>query len=409
MQQQQQQQQMQQQQQQQQQMLMTPTRITVFSSRPKFAPYQDKTPTRQISPQISPHSKSPGNVYHLSLKRTCAQNGSKGANVRHDPYTVARPRKPNFETQNQTQFTHPSRSIALPTDTIILTTGSMVVHKDPENAQSTNQNQIIKLEPMDNVGNGVKSTVGSVSYSPVDSQSSLSTIISKPSEAKFSDMQPSGAKYHDIQPSGSKYSDMQPPGAKYSDMQPPGAKYSDMQPSDAKYSDMQPSGAKYSDMQPSRGLGLDSDNPNLPGKSASASDNVSVKVEAISESDFELEITGVEPGHMAQSEHGSMPNNQTDMDYDSVAQGGMGDQSNQGQSKSFFFCLSLCLSSFQSSHIYLIQDYFLEYSRVSVRLAVKICLFGFPVNNFYGPVWMGDIGQNLTFRYNVQALQNNPV
>ena len=339
------------QQQQQQQMLMTPTRITVSSPRPKFAPYQDKTPTRQISPQISPHSKSPGNVYHLSLKRTCAQNGSKGANVRHEPYTVARPRKPNFETQNQKQFTHPSRSIALPTDTIILTTGSMVVHKDPENAQSNNQNQIIKLEPMDNVGNGVKSTVGSVSYSPVDSQSPLSTIISKPSEAKFSDMQPSGAKYHDIQPSGSKYSDMQPPGAKYSDMQP--------------------SGSKYSDMQHSRGLGLDSDNPNLPGKSASASDNVSVKVEAISESDLELEITGVEPGHMAQSEHGSMPNKQTDMDYDSVAQGGMGDQSNLGQSKSFF-CLSLYLSCFHSSHRYLIQNYFLEYPRVSVRLLVWV-------------------------------------
>ena len=118
---------------------------------------------------------------------------------------------------------------------------------------------------------------------------------------------------------------------------------------------------KYSDTVPPEGLSLDSDLSNLTGipgesvkmdtseskTSAGASDdqtgteemdpNVNIKVEAITESELDLEITGVEPGQMAQSDNW-VPNVQTRMGYGpSTSTGAQGDladgQGNPGYSK----------------------------------------------------------------------------
>ena len=101
----------------------------------------------------------------------------------------------------------------------------------------------------------------------------------------------------------------------------------------------EPTEVKYSDTIPAGGLSLDSDLSNLTGiqgesakmdtaESNSGAEqemdpNVNIKVEAVTESELDdLEITGVEPGQMPQSDNW-MP----DMDYGPSTSGAQGDMS----------------------------------------------------------------------------------
>ena len=142
----------------------------------------------------------------------------------------------------------------------------------------------------------------------------------------------------------------------------------------------EPAEVKYSDTLPPGGLSLDSDLSNLTGipsesaktdtstsDSASVDPNVSVKLEAITESELDdLEITGVEPGQMALPDYGLMPNVQNRMGFgpstSGGAQGDMAAESSQGYSKSKFHSFT----HIQSSH----HTHVLAFSRDSTCLNV---------------------------------------
>ena len=252
---------------------------------PRFAPSHVPTTTIQNLPhsQISPHSASPSSVHPVSLTRASPQSGQQGANVRHEPYPGARPKKTNFNSWSYKRLSQPSNSTSLPAD--------------PDDAMKDNQNPIIKTEPIDNHESAENSTGGSDSHSPAvqdaESESSSSTIINESSEVK------------------------------------------------------------YSDMIPSAGLGLDSDLSNHSGQmDSSISDNTvadpkKVKVEA---------NTDLEAGQMTQPDNGVIPNIQTGMDHDTStsggAQGGVGEQSSQGYSKSELLFI-IPLSSLHTTPMYL--------------------------------------------------------
>ena len=110
----------------------------------------------------------------------------------------------------------------------------------------------------------------------------------------------------------------------------------------------EPTEVKYSDTVPSGGLSLDSNLSNHTGQmdtstsdSAAVDPNVNIKVESITESELDLEITGVEPVQMAKPDYGLMPNVQTRMGYDPLTSGSAQDdmigESSQGYSKLPFF------------------------------------------------------------------------
>ena len=261
------------------QMLMTSS-TQRFGPRPRFAPSRVQTSTRQISP---------GNVHPVSLARASPQGGGgpRGASVRHEPYPGARPRKPvRFDPQNQRRLSQSS---------------PMRSSTETDSAQD-NPNQMIKVEPMDNDDSGNKDS----GAEPNNTESA------SPSHTSATDVS-------------------QPPAVQ------------DGSESSSSTIINEPSEAKYSDNLPPGGLSLAPDFSIFPGLTDNASDNntatdpnVQVKVEAGDDSELDLEITGVEPGQMTQPDYGLMPNLQG-MGYDpstSGAQGGMGDQSSQGYSKS---------------------------------------------------------------------------
>ena len=292
-------------------MLMAPTTPTRFvpGSRPRFSPSRVQTSPRQISPR---------GVHPVSLTRA----SPRGGGVRHEPYPGARPRKPlNFDPNRRPQ---PS-SMRLPTDPSNSAQKPIKIEamdEDDDNADKTQSEQPKSVDSGKGDSGGEPAATDSASpappHTPTDSihspavrddgdESSSSTIVNEPSEVK--------------------YSDTLPPG----------------------------------------GLSLDSDLSNLMGapsetakSDTSASDsaaidpNVSVKLEAVGDDD-DLEIMGVEPGQMPQPDYGLMPNLQQQMGFGpstSGAQGGMGDQSSQGYSKSRVTSLSLYVQS--SYHTYML-------------------------------------------------------
>jgi hypothetical protein len=75
--------------------------------------------------------------------------------------------------------------------------------------------------------------------------------------------------------------------------------------------------------------------------------NVSVKLEALTENEMELEITGVEPGRPMVPQDNWDPNVSMGMNYDPTgATGNPGDMTAQGYSKCYFLSLFLDCVSF---------------------------------------------------------------
>ena len=246
--------------------------------RPRFAPSRVQTSTRQISP---------GSIHPVSLTRASPQSGQRGANVRHEPYPGARPKKPvRFDPQSHKRLSQ-SSPMQSPSETV-----------SAPNIPS----EIIKTEPKDNHENAEKSSAGS----------GIENSVTEPNLSSADNSQPPTLRDEGSESSSSTIIN-EPTEVKYSDNLPPG------------------------------GLSLDPDFSNFPrlmdtsSDSAATDPNVNIKVEAVADSD-DLEITGVEPGQMAQPDYGMMPNLQSQMGYDpslsSGAQGSVGDPSSQGYSKS---------------------------------------------------------------------------
>ena len=298
------------------QMMMgpTPTRFGP-GPRPRFSPARVQTSPRQFSPR---------GVHPISLTRASPRGGA--SNVRHEPYPGPRPRKPlNFDPRRR-----PSQSPS-----------SMKLPTDPGSAQniSTKPNEAIKIEAMDEdedaekTQTSVDSGKGDSGTDPTgtDSQSPQTGLPPTPSDSIHSPA---------IRDDGSESSSSTIPN--------------------------EPAEVKYSDTLPPGGLSLDSDLSNLMGapsdtaksdtsNSAAIDPNVNVKIESITESELDLEITGVEPGQMAQPDYGMMPNLQS-MGYSPStsggAQGGMGDESSQGYSKSRVTSLHCLVQSLYYTHVF---------------------------------------------------------
>ena len=299
------------------QMLMAPTTSARYGAgpRPRFAPTRVHTSPRQISPR----SQSPRGIHPISLTRASPQNVPRGgaSNVRHEPYPGVRPRKPlRFDPLSHKRLSQPSSSMTLPTE--------------PGSAQKLdiNPNEVIKIEPMD------------------EDETSEKSRTEERKSSVDSGKEDSGTEPPASAESASPSHTPMPPTPTDSSQSP--AVKDDGSESSSSTITNEPTEVKYSDTLPPGGLSLDSDLSNLTGQtdtsasdSAAADSNVNIKVEAITESELDdLEITGVEPGQMAQPDYGLMPNLQTRMGYDPSMSGGaqvdMMGQSSQGYSKSQF-------------------------------------------------------------------------
>ena len=314
-------------------MLMAPTTPTRFGPgpRPRFSPSRVHTAPRQTSPQ----SLSPCGIHPVSMTRASPQSVPRGGatNVRHEPYPGARPRKPlNFDPHSHKRLSQPSSSMKLPTD--------------PGSAQkiNTNLNEVIKIEAMDEDEDNAEKSRTEVRKSSVDSGQGDSGS-SVPGTDPTATASPSQTAL--------------PPTPTDSSQSP--AVKDDGSESSSSTITNEPAEVKYSDTLPPGGLSLDSDLSNLTGissatasmdsstsDSAAVDPNVNIKVEAVAESELDLEITGVEPGQMAQLDYGLMPNVQTRMGYSPSTSGGaQGDttcESSQGYSKSMFYSFTVMSS-----------------------------------------------------------------
>ena len=289
----------------------TPTRLGP-GPRPRFTSTGIHTSPRQFSPQ----SQSPRGVHPVSLTRASPQSAGRGGN-RHEPYPPGRPRRPNFDPQSHKRKT-PS-SMKLPTE--------------PGSVQKVNinPNEVIKVEALEE-DDGTEQSKTSERKSSTDREMAEGSADASSSQGPSTD------------PSSSPSHSTQSPAIK-----------DDGSESSSSTIINEPREVKYSDTVPPEGLSLDSDLSNLTGiptetsrmdtsdsNMAEVDPNVNVKIEA--ESELDLEITGVEPGQMAQSDNSWMPNVQTGMGYgpstSAGAQGDMSGDSSQGYSKcSFHFSI----------------------------------------------------------------------
>ena len=324
--------------------LMAPTTPTRYGPgpKPRFAPTRVQTSPRQFSQQLQ--SQSPRGVHPVSLTRASPQ-GRGASNVRHEPYPANRPRKGslNFDPQSHTRL--PKVPMKLPTE--------------PGNVQkmNLNPNEVIKIEAVDEY----------------DSQGDQTTATDQSGKTGESDMEngaPPSSQFQSSSASSSPSHTALPPTPTSQSVQSPLVKDDGSESSSSTIAN-EPAEVKYSDTIPPGGLSLDSDLSNLtgiPGHAAEmdtaepksvASDeqtinemdpNVNIKVEAITESELDLEITGVEPGQMPQSDNW-MPNVQSRMGYgpstSTAAEGDMSEgQGGAGYSKCQLSPLSF-ISSFQ--------------------------------------------------------------
>ena len=337
--------------------LMAPTTPTRYGPgpKPRFAPTRVQTSPRQFSQQLQ--SQSPRGVHPVSLTRASPQ-GRGASNVRHEPYPANRPRKGslNFDPQSHTRL--PKVPMKLPTE--------------PGNVQkmNVNPNEVIKIEAVDEY----------------DSQGDQTTATDQSGKTGESDMEngaPPSSQFQSSSASSSPSHTALPPTPTSQSVQSPLVKDDGSESSSSTIAN-EPAEVKYSDTIPPGGLSLDSDLSNLtgiPGHAAEmdtaepksvASDeqtmdemdpNVNIKVEAITESELDLEITGVEPGQMPQSDNW-MPNVQSRMGYgpstSTAAEGDMSEgQGGAGYSKCqlspfhlfLVFNLELVFGSFTASFI----------------------------------------------------------
>ena len=239
--------------------------------RPRFTSNRVQTPQRQVS-------------------------SARGSNVRHEPYPGIRPRKPsNSYVQNHKHDSQSSSSLTLPTN--------------PASDQRNTENQVIKLEPVDNnenAENSFSSSDANRSGSP-----SLTPMCQNSTDISESPIMPLQGNNSESSSSAVVH-----------------------ESANTKYTD--------SGTIPSDGLNLNSDLSKFTGiidssVSDSVSDNVSVKVEAVTESELDLEITGV-----TQPDFGIMPNMQGMVLDQSALGGAQGDVAQQGYSKSFLNVTILC-------------------------------------------------------------------
>ena len=257
------------------------------------------TPTR-YTPRTSRYTPPRGPHFSPGFSPRQAAFTARSPNARPSPYPVTRPiRGPSLNLNRQDQSA----------------SGSQSAMKLPLN------NQVIKIEPEEE---GSNQSTGDVSKQTESSSSQPGSPSRTPSANVKSDMAEEDNK------SNSSSSTI---------------------PNEA--SDM-----KSSDTQPAEGLGLDSDLSNLisgdqqdpstsAGQSSEVDPDVSVKVEAISESDMELEITGVEPGRASISSQDTSWAQDTSIGYDAGATGSQADlQSQEGYSK-----LTLVYSRFSSQSL----------------------------------------------------------
>ena len=209
-------------------------------------------------PSRSPRYSSPPGVHPVALTRASPGSQMRSPGPRHEPYPLTRPpRRPSLN------FDQPGPS------------GSGSAMKLP--VANKVDNQIIKIEPDDDDTNGSDS---------------------KPSETNI--------------PNTSQPTSPSQKTAQASEKEDETSNSSSL----ALPSDLNTSELKFTDTQPAEGLSLDSDLSNLisgetnnpstsetEGNSKTESvsgaidPNVNVKVESITESEMELEITGVELGH----------------------------------------------------------------------------------------------------------------
>ena len=311
--------------------LMAPTTPTRYGPgpKPRFAPTRVQTSPRQFSQQLQ--SQSPRGVHPVSLTLASPQ-GRGASNVRHEPYPANRPRKGslNFDPQSHTRL--PKVPMKLPTE--------------PGNVQkmNLNPNEVIKIEAVDEY----------------DSQGDQTTATDQSGKTGESDMEngaPPSSQFQSSSASSSPSHTALPPTPTSQSVQSPLVKDDGSESSSSTIAN-EAAEVKYSDTIPPGGLSLDSDLSNLtgiPGHAAEmdtaepksvASDeqtmdemdpNVNIKVEAITESELDLEITGVEPGQMPQSDNW-MPNVQSRMGYgpstSTAAEGDMSEgQGGAGYSK----------------------------------------------------------------------------
>ena len=274
----------------------------------------------------------------MSLTRASPQSAGRGGN-RHEPYPPGRPRRPNFDSQTRK------------------TPSSMKLPTEPGSVQkiNINPNEVIKIEAVEE--DDTEQSKTSERKSSTDTEMAEGSADANASQVPSTDS--SASPSHSAMPSTPTQS-IQSPAIK-----------DDGSESSSSTIINEPTEVKYSDTVPPEGLSLDSDLSNLtgiptetskmdtsesktPGNEAGTSEvdpNVNVKIEAITESELDLEITGVEPGQMAQSDNSWMPNVQTRMGYgpstSTGAQGDMSGDSSQGYSK-WSFHFSRIHSSLQS-------------------------------------------------------------
>ena len=284
----------------------------------------------------SPRQFSPHGVQTMSSTSMSPESDLSGANVRHEPYPGARPRK-QVNSDLHRHLPHPSNSRNLPTE------------QGSAQEINTYSDEVIKIETMDEGEANTdksrteenKSTADSgIRESGSGTESTSSSAITSLSQNSMPSILPnySPSAAVNLKDNGS---DSLTPAI-------------NDESSDVKYSDIMPSGGINLDSDHSNPTGLPSETSNMDTSSESDSivkdtnilmksevigsdsvvkdSNVDIKSEVIAGSEHDLEIPVVKPGHMTQ------PNIETGIEFrpstSCGAQGGAGDQSSQGHSKS---------------------------------------------------------------------------
>ena len=320
----------------------SPTRVGP-GPRPRFTPTRLQTSPRQqqMSPrfQASPRqgfgSPSGAGVHPVSLSRASPQGAGRGGlGPRHQPYPAGRsPRSLNFEQHGRNPAANkkqPSSSMRLPTE--------------PNKVNRIDANEVIKIEPADDEGSDNSSALEKSEVKDSGGTSDLRIAsVSGNIENSGNTGESVPASSH---PSHSSPSQSSLPGDSSQSIAP-GDSSQSSKPSSIKdnssdsssfTSIKEPAETQQSDILPPEGLSLESDLSKLTGisaddetmntsvqaasdnqteeHSASVSDSIlsdSVNIKTECEDEMDLEITGIEPGQLAQVNNEWMSNINTGM------------------------------------------------------------------------------------------------
>ena len=279
------------------------------------------SPRFQTSPRQGFGSPSQTGVHPVSLTRASPHStGRGGTGARHQPYSLGRPPRTslNFEQQGRS----PNANKKQPPGSMRLPTEPSKVHKI-----NLNPNEVIKIEALDE--EETENSSKSVKSETKDSEMSEIKIASVSGNTESSDNTVENV------PAATHSSPSQTPTPDIPSGKPSSVK-DDASESSSSTNMNEPTEAAHSEMLPAEGLSLDSDLSNLTGISADGaktdvntnestnsngsqaalSDTIPhINIKTETDVDMDLEITGVEPGQLPQSDNDWMANVNARMGY----------------------------------------------------------------------------------------------